>query len=87
MHAYKTETIVPQNHRLELTLPASFPTGTVEVIFLAKEDSPHTTAADTEPSRSLKAFSAWLKQQPATPRSREEIEAQIREERDSWGDA
>lgn len=87
MHAYKIETIVPQDHRLELTLPPSFPPGKTEVIFIAKEDDPQATVANTEPQRSLKAFSTWLKQQPITPRSRDEVEAQLREERDSWGDA
>ncbi len=86
MHAYKLETIIPQDHHLELTLPPSFPTGAAEVIFLAKENAPQAAPTDATP-HSLKAFSTWLKQQPATPRSRDEVEAQLREERDSWGDA
>lgn len=90
MHAYRIETIVPQDHRLELTLPSDFPTGATEVIFLAKEDAPPAgTDGEQAPhsKKTLKAFSAWLKQQPATPRSREEVEAQLREERDGWGEA
>lgn len=35
---------------------------------------------------SLKDFIDWLRTQPSSGRTAEEIEAQIREERDSWGD-
>lgn len=35
---------------------------------------------------SLKDFIVWFHTQPPSGRTAEEIEAQIREERDSWGD-
>lgn len=85
MQAYKLEAIVPPDHQLSITLPDSFPAGEAEIIVLTKSVQ---SAATTEATHgNLKSFSTWLKQQPATPRSREEIDAQIREERDSWGDA
>ncbi|HRP95576.1 MAG TPA: hypothetical protein PL143_04945 [Rhodocyclaceae bacterium] len=86
MQAYKFEAIVPPDHQLSISLPESFPAGAAEIIVLTKAETQPAPTAEGAPDN-LKAFSAWLKRQPATPRSREEIDAQIREERESWGDA
>jgi len=82
MQTCSFETAIPESRRLELTLPDDFPAGAAEVIVLAR--SKRTRPANA--GMSLAEFFAWLKEQPASGRSREEIDAQIAEERDSWGD-
>ncbi len=81
MHAYKIETQISDSHHLEITLPASFPSGAVEVIVLS-------TTPSLQPSNDLdvRGFSSWIKQQTPSKRSPEEIEAQIQQERNAWGD-
>ncbi|MDR1855232.1 MAG: hypothetical protein LBR05_10070 [Azoarcus sp.] len=80
MQVYKLETYIPANRRLQVVLPDSFPFGEAEIVVLAKSKSEATSGM------SLREFSAWLKQQAPSGRSREEIDAQIAEERDSWED-
>lgn len=82
MYAHKYETTVNADHHLSIDLPASFPIGPAEVIVLAKSD-PQNPVPVVEP---LTQLFAWLDTLPPSGRSIEEIEAQIREERDSWGD-
>lgn len=50
------------------------------IIKTARASRPH----DEAPLRD--DFFAWLDRQPGTGRTREEIDAQIAEERDSWGE-
>jgi hypothetical protein len=80
MQAHKFNTYIPANHRLEITLPESFPDGEAEIIILAKP------APNADMGMSLHEYSVWLKQQTPGGRSREAIDAQIAEERDAWGD-
>ncbi|GHT88745.1 hypothetical protein AGMMS49543_27310 [Betaproteobacteria bacterium] len=80
MHAFRFDTYIPANHRVEVTLPDDFPAGGAEIIVLEK------TLPDTQAGMALREFSAWLKQQEPSGRSREEIDAQIAEERNAWGD-
>lgn len=84
MYALKIETTVAANHHLSIDLPPSFPVGEAEVIILAK--APQSPAQTTEPEESLTQFLDWLKTQPPTGRSKAQIDAQLAEERDSWGD-
>jgi hypothetical protein len=81
MQAYKLTTHIPANRHLEITLPESFPGGDAEVIILAKP-----TPNMIRTNMSLREFSDWIKQQPPSGRTREEIDAQIAEERNAWGD-
>jgi len=76
------ERTIPKNRHLELTLPEDFPAGVARIIVLTRSKS----ARPANAGMSLAEFFAWLKEQPATGRSREEIEAQITEERNAWGD-
>jgi hypothetical protein len=80
MQAYKFSTPIPANHHLEITLPESFPDGEAEVIVLAKSDT------STNTGMSLREYSAWIKRHAPSGRSREAIDAQIAEERGTWGD-
>lgn len=79
MHAVTVETRISADHRLNIELPATFPVGEVEVIIRAKSATPPT-------QETLVDFLDWLKTLPPTGRTKEEILAQIAEERDSWGD-
>jgi hypothetical protein len=80
---YRLTTHIPANHRLEITLPESFPDGEAEVIVLTQ---PSEAKAQTPPTRPLEDFLLWLDQQPAGPHSEEEIAAWIQEERAAWGE-
>jgi hypothetical protein len=80
MQACTLDAYIPANHRLEITLPASFPVGKRRIEVSVVEDRP------AEPN-AVAALLAWQKTLPRRERSAEEIEAQIREERESWGDA
>lgn len=82
MYAAKYETTISADHRLNIELPPSFPVGKAEVIVLAKSESQRPVPTD----ESLQQLFNWLDTLPPSGRSVEEIEAQIREERDSWGD-
>lgn len=82
MYAHKDETTIRADHRLSIELPASFPLGKAEVIVLAKSEPPHPVATN----ESLQQLFNWLDTLPPSDRSVEEIDAQIRQERDSWGD-
>lgn len=82
MYAHKYETTIGADHRLNIELPHSFPVGKAEVIVLA-QSAPQQPAPAKE---SLLQLFDWLDTLPPSGRSVEEIEAQIREERDSWGD-
>ena len=82
MHAIKYETVVTADHHLSIDLPPSFPEGEAEVIILAKPDA----MAQRPAGESLQQLLDWLDTLPPTGRTAEEIDAQIREERESWGD-
>jgi hypothetical protein len=82
MQAYKFNIDIPANHRYEFTFPEDIPAGEAEVIVLAK----NTPRLEADKRMDLREFSEWLKQQAPTGRSREEIDAQIAEERNSWGE-
>lgn len=81
MQAHKYETIIRADHRVTIELPDNFPEGEAEIIVLAK--SPHPMPVKNE---TLIDFLDWLKTQPPSGRSKEEMDAQIAEERAAWGD-
>lgn len=85
MQAYKLNTHIPANHRLEITLPESFPDGEAEVIVLTRQQ-PSNTDTQARPAQALEDFFAWLDRQPLALHSEEEIEVWVREERNAWGD-
>lgn len=85
MQTYKLTTHIPANHRFEITLPESFPEGEAEVIVLTRQQALNTET-QTPSAQTLEDFLAWLERQPPSPRSEEEIEAWIAEERAAWGD-
>jgi hypothetical protein len=80
MQAIKLKAHVGRDHRIELELPAEIPEGDVEVIILAVGPLDQAKAR----FRTLREFNDWLRQQPSTGRSKEEIDAYIAAERASW---
>jgi len=70
---------VEPNKPLILHLPPDAPPGEVEVT-ITYPDAP----APSAPFASMVEFNAWLRQQPPTGRSREEIDQEIAAERDAW---
>ena len=82
LHTIKLKAVVDKSQQLHLQLPPDTPVGEAEVIVLVTPAAPDANAA---PMASLREFFAELDARPQThPRSREEIEAQIAEERASW---
>ena len=82
LHTVKLETVVDQTHQLHLQLPPDTPAGKAEVIVMVTPTVAPTNAA---PMTSPRAFFAELDARPLrNPRSKEEIEAQIAEERAGW---
>lgn len=81
MHAYKVEAQISDSHHLEIDLPASFPSGAVEIIVLS-------VSSNQQPCNDLSIceFSTWFKQQPVSKRSAQEIEEQIQQERNAWSE-
>lgn len=84
MYAYKLETEVTQDHRISIDLPSDFPLGGAEIIVLAKTSEP--TKPLQAQDETLADFIDWLKTQPPSGRSKEEIDAEIATERAAWGD-
>ncbi len=78
MRAIKLHAQVSPEHTLSLQLPADVPPGMAEVIVLV----PVPEATDKPDD--LKTFMEWLDHQPRHIRSKEEIDHQIEEERNSW---
>jgi hypothetical protein len=84
MHAVKLMTRIDATHRLMLDLPADTPEGEAEVIVLIRSANA-PPASTPQAGQSLLDFFAELDQRPGRKtRSREDIEAQITAERDSW---
>ena len=79
MFAHRIKVQVTPNQPLILPIPPDMPIGEVEVIFLFPE-----TPLQPSAFSSVREFSAWLKEQEPSQRSREEMDHQIEEERASW---
>lgn len=87
MQAYQFEQYVSPTHRVLVELPADAPTGSAKIIVLFP-DSQHTPPG--QPNRpefaDIAKFLAWHDTQPASVRSPEDVDKQIREEREGWSD-
>jgi hypothetical protein len=76
-------TVSVKNHRVVLDVPNDVPDGQAEVVLLYEEKSAHDLAKAQQ--RHLEALFARIDQ--ASPqRTIEDMDRQIAEERDSWGD-
>lgn len=88
MHTIKLKAVIDERQQLHLQLPPDTPTGEAEVtvrVALASAAANTTPADNPTPMASLREFFAALDARPLShPRSGEDIEAQIAEERASW---
>ncbi len=90
MHTIKLKAVIDERQQLHLQLPPDTPSGeaevTVRVALAAVAAGTTTPSAETPtPMASLREFFAALDARPINhPRSLEDIEAQIAEERASW---
>ena|SRR5215813_5255401 len=78
MRELRLQTLVDENHVAQIQLPEDVRQGPIEVIVRLPEAIPQT------PKLPLAEFLDRLVARPWTGRSREEIDRQIQEERDSW---
>jgi hypothetical protein len=85
MQAYQFEHSVPASHTFTVELPPDAPTGPAQVIVLFKDSQPRPTAPKPR-FANIAEFNAWLETQPPSGRAAEDVDAQIREEREGWGD-
>lgn len=81
MYTHRIETRVTADHHVVFDLPPSFPEGEVEIVVQTKSEQSQAKG------ETLIDFLDWLKTQAPTGRSKADIEAQIAEERDSWGES
>ena len=88
MPTYHFQQTVPSSHQITLVLPPDAPVGEADITVLF----PHTEAPNS-PSQpkppelaNIAAYLAWHDTQPASGRSPEDVDRQIREEREGWSD-
>lgn len=79
MRAHRIRAHVTPNQPLVVPLPANIPEGDVEVIVLFSE-----AASQPGAFASLREFDDWLRQQPPSGRSKEEMDRALDEERAAW---
>ena len=80
MRGYQTQQIIPESHVLTVQLPADA-VGLAQVIVLYPEPTQGTVPPQTE---DLMRFMEMLAALPPSGRSDQDIEQQIRDERDAW---
>jgi hypothetical protein len=86
MQAYQFEHSVPSSHTFTVKLPPDAPTGPAQVIVLFP-DANNTPGQPTHPQfANIAGYLAWHDTQPASGRSPEEVDKQIREAREGWND-
>ncbi len=78
MPAVKLEAAVSDNHQLVLQVPDEIPAGTVEIVILAKGKPLASTG------QAILDFLAEAAKYPIESRSAEDIEVDIRAERNAW---
>ena len=85
MQAYQFHQTVSPSHQITLVLPPDAPVGEAQITVLFADRPP--IAAPAKPRfANIAEFTAWLETQPPTGRTAKEVDQQIREERDGWGD-
>jgi hypothetical protein len=83
MQAYQFEQYVSSSHRVSVELPENAPTGSAKIIVLFPD--PVATPEASKPRfANMVDFHKWLITQPPSGRTVEEIDQQIRDERESW---
>ena len=86
MHVHKLTITIPRSRHIEIDLPTDLPEGEVIVLFRDGSSArPHAGSREAilaeEP-----ITDAWRAANPDKLRTADEIDAQLDEERESWGD-
>jgi hypothetical protein len=86
MQAYQFEQSVPPSHTFTVKLPPDAPTGPAQVIVLFP--ATHSTLASPKRPQFANTadYLAWHDAQAPSGRSAEDVDAQIRQEREGWKD-
>lgn len=85
MQTVQLRDTVTSDHQLKLVLPPDFPEGEVEItVRSASAQEPDEASVAQQQFSDLKSFFEFLKTLPPTGRTKEEIDRQIQQERDSW---
>jgi hypothetical protein len=88
MHAHKLTITIPESRCIEIDLPTDRPEGEAGVIVLFRQGS----SALPRPGSRVAIVAeepvtdAWREANPDKLRTADEIDAQLAEERESWGD-
>ena len=86
MQAYQFEHSVPSSHTVTVNLPADAPTGPAQVIVLFPDANDTLSQPSPPQFADIAQFLAWHDVQPVSGRSAEDVDTQIREEREGWSD-
>lgn len=78
MYAVRLQTVIPENRRLVVSLPADTPTGVAELIILSTATQPAGNGA------AILRFLTDRQWQPVNRRTAAELDRQVREEREAW---
>ncbi len=78
MQAVRLNAVLDDDRRLQLAVPEEIPVGPVEVIVLSNQ------GARDRAAENLGALFDEIDQMPARPRTREDVDRAIAEERASW---
>ena len=76
--------IVVRSMEVAVELPDDAPVGPARIIVMFPQED-GSRALPTPRFNNIAEFTAWLETQPPTGRTAEEVDRQIREERESWG--
>ncbi len=88
MHAHKLTITIPKSRHIEIDLPSDLPDGEAEVIVLFRQGA---SARPRPGSREAivadePITEAWRAANPDKLQTADEIDSQLGEERESWGD-
>jgi hypothetical protein len=88
MQAHKLTIMIPKSRHIEIDLPADLPEGEAELIVLFRPVvSAHPRAGSREAILAEEPVTeAWRAANPDKLRTADEIDAQLAEGRESWGD-
>jgi hypothetical protein len=88
MQAYQFQQTVTPSHQIMLVLPPDAPVGEAQITVLFPHTEPHNPPIQhSHPEFSnIAEYLAWHDTQPVSGRSPEDVDRQIREEREGWSD-